>query len=148
MKSYFLTLLLCLAAASAMAGDGRIEISQDMVPLVIANGGSYVLTEDLAGSSGQNGITINADNVTLDLNGFQLSGGGGSLDVRANYSRFLQRGINQGQELAYMVTGGQFRHDSTVLSMDGNLAIQAMRKQAAVCIEYSHPGLITTGFYS
>jgi hypothetical protein len=47
-----------------------------------------------------------------------------------------------------MVAGGQFRDNPAITGMDGYLAIEAMRKQAAVCVEYSHPGLIATGLYA
>lgn len=46
---------------------------------IITTGGSYYLTSNITGASGKNGITINADNVTLDLNGFALVGVAGSL---------------------------------------------------------------------
>ena len=71
-------LLLC--ASIAAAGDGRIEISQDMMPYEITQPGSYVVTENLTGSSASNGITIKADDVTIDLNGFALIEVPGSLD--------------------------------------------------------------------
>lgn len=37
-------------ASTAAAGDGRTEISQDMMPLTIDSPGSYVLTENLTAS--------------------------------------------------------------------------------------------------
>ena len=46
---------------------------------IISNSGSYYLTGNVTGASGKNGIVINADNVTVNLNGFTLSGGNGSL---------------------------------------------------------------------
>jgi hypothetical protein len=49
------------------------------LPFTIAVPGAYYLAGNLAGVSGQNGITIAADNVTLDLMGFTLTGGAGSL---------------------------------------------------------------------
>lgn len=65
---------------SGHAGDGRIEISQaDMAspPYVIANSGSYVLTENLTvTNAGVYGIDVQVDNVTIDLNGFSLHGPG------------------------------------------------------------------------
>jgi len=45
------------------------------LPFTIGAAGSYFLTANLTGASGANGITVNADNVTIDLNGFVLSGG-------------------------------------------------------------------------
>ncbi len=54
-------------------GDGSDQF-------VISSPGSYYLTSNVLGASGKNGIAINADNVTLDLNGFALIGAGGSLN--------------------------------------------------------------------
>jgi hypothetical protein len=45
---------------------------------IISQPGSYYLTGNLVGESGKTGISIQADFVTLDLNGFQLAGGGGT----------------------------------------------------------------------
>jgi hypothetical protein len=69
-----------MLAGACLAGDGRIEISQNLVPVTITNAGSYVLTENITGSPGTNAITIAADGVTLDLNGFTMRGVPGSLD--------------------------------------------------------------------
>jgi parallel beta-helix repeat protein len=44
------------------------------LPCTISNSGSYYLTTNLFGSDGQDGIIVNANNVTLDLNGFILDG--------------------------------------------------------------------------
>ena len=41
---------------------------------VISQPGSYYLTGNINGSGGKNGISIQADGVTLDLNGFALIG--------------------------------------------------------------------------
>ena len=46
---------------------------------VISNSGSYYLTTNIAGVSGKDGIDVNANNVTLDLNGFSVIGVSGSL---------------------------------------------------------------------
>ncbi|QOJ00347.1 MAG: hypothetical protein HRU70_07525 [Phycisphaeraceae bacterium] len=47
-------------------------------PIVIQSPGSYYLASNIVGVSGQDGIRITADNVTLDLNGFTVSGVSGS----------------------------------------------------------------------
>ena len=44
------------------------------IPYTITNRGSYYLTQNLSDVLGTNGITIAASDVTLDLNGFVLSG--------------------------------------------------------------------------
>jgi len=58
--------------------EPRTPISS--LPLVITNSGSYYLTGNLTGISGTNGVTVRANNVTIDLNGFTLSGVNGSAD--------------------------------------------------------------------
>ncbi|HJT95422.1 MAG TPA: hypothetical protein VJ777_26370 [Mycobacterium sp.] len=50
------------------------------VPFTINTGGRYYLTRNLTGSAGQSGVTIAADNVTLDLGGFTLVGVNGSVN--------------------------------------------------------------------
>ena len=46
---------------------------------IIRTPGSYYLTGNITGASGKHGISVQADDVTLDLNGFALvSGGGGA----------------------------------------------------------------------
>lgn len=50
------------------------------LPFIISQPGSYYFTTNLTGQAGTNGITIVADNVTIDLNGFTLIGVPGSLD--------------------------------------------------------------------
>jgi len=44
---------------------------------IISQPGSYYLTTNLVATGNQNGITILTNNVILDLNGFDLQGGGG-----------------------------------------------------------------------
>lgn len=51
-----------------------------VLPFTISQCGRYFLTECLTGVSGQHGVTIDADDVTLDLKGFSLTGVPGSLD--------------------------------------------------------------------
>jgi parallel beta-helix repeat protein len=48
------------------------------LPFTVTASGSYYLTTNLTGTTGQNGIVIQADDVTLDLNGFTLRGVTGS----------------------------------------------------------------------
>ena len=55
--------------------EPRTPISQPVsFPIQINAPGSYYFTENITGVISQHGIVINADNVTLDLNGFTLSG--------------------------------------------------------------------------
>jgi parallel beta-helix repeat protein len=48
------------------------------VPYNVAVPGSYYLTDNLYGGVGQTGITVSVSDVTIDLNGFALTGGAGS----------------------------------------------------------------------
>ena len=66
-----------LLQCAALAGDGRIELSQlDFAapPYVISSSGSFLLTEDITvTNSSVDGIQITAPDVTIDLNGFTLA---------------------------------------------------------------------------
>ena len=70
----------CWLVASGVlivADNGRTPIYE--LPLTIDEPGSYFLSRDVTGVAGQNGIIINASDVTIDLNGFALIGVPGSL---------------------------------------------------------------------
>src|SRR5579863_4016947 len=81
-----LTILLAFAPA-ALAVDGTVLINQSTItnglpgcptgghfPIVICQSGSYRLSGNLTVPANTDGIDINADNVTLDLNGFSILG--------------------------------------------------------------------------
>ncbi len=68
------------------------------LPFSITQSGSYILTKDLTGVSGQNGITLDAPNVTIDLKGFALAGVPGAL------SGIAETGVNSHAGL--VVTNG------------------------------------------
>jgi len=78
MKTLLLRVLLCGvcfgSTTALMAQDPRTPISS--LPYSVATQGSYYLTANLTANGSTQGITISADNVTLDLNGFALVGGG------------------------------------------------------------------------
>jgi parallel beta-helix repeat protein len=54
--------------------EPRTPISS--LPFTINASGSYYVTGNLTGVAGQDGITVNADDVTMDLGGFELIGPG------------------------------------------------------------------------
>ena len=64
------------APAPTMKSLAQIEprTSISSLPFTISTPGSYYLTTNLTASAGLGGITIAANNVTLDLNGFVLQG--------------------------------------------------------------------------
>ena len=89
----------------AIQPTNRVQLNAQSVtlPYVIANPGSYVLTSNLTGTVGNDGILINADDVTLDLNGFALAGLGGEPadgdGIRVNDARLnitVRNGIIRG----------------------------------------------------
>lgn len=67
------------------AVDPRTAISASSTPgnatsvFRITTSGSYYLTSNFSGVAGKNGISIECDDVTLDLNGFTVQGVAGSL---------------------------------------------------------------------
>src|SRR5262249_35054746 len=63
-------------------------------PFTITNSGSYYLTGNLTGVAGTNGITINADNVTLDLEGFALKGATGWISLSGILVRSPHKNIH------------------------------------------------------
>lgn len=64
--------------STAPACDVRTPI--DAIPATLAQSGSYYLAASLTGLSGQSGITVLADDVSIDLNGHVLYGVPGSQD--------------------------------------------------------------------
>jgi hypothetical protein len=100
--------------ASAVA-QSAVATPIGSLPYTINQSGSYYVTGNLDGSSG--GIDITADNVTLDLMGFTLDGGGSVNDfgikiqsVRKNVTikngtvrRFGDTGISQSYNPSYFI---------------------------------------------
>lgn len=86
-RLFLFALAFALAQATALAVDGQVLINQSTVmaaggfPYIISQPGSYKLSGNLTMNTTQNGnyngldiaILINANNVTLDLNGFSLT---------------------------------------------------------------------------
>lgn len=62
---------------TANPAEPRIPITGPL-PVTISTSGSHYLTSSLSGVSGEDGITIVTNNVTIDLNGFALVGVPGS----------------------------------------------------------------------
>ena len=82
-------------AVVAPAPDAqRIPIRAADLPLVINEPGSYYLTEDAHVATDNHGITIAADHVTLDLNGYRLRGPGKSFQSANNASAVRVNGTH------------------------------------------------------
>jgi hypothetical protein len=86
-----------LASSSASAADGQIVITHAKVlagdvtanddpgyPATLSSPGSYILGSNLAPGSGLDAIVAAAPDITIDLNGFRISGGpaGGANNAR------------------------------------------------------------------
>jgi hypothetical protein len=83
--------------ASTPGPEPRIAVNATNTPgdadsvYRISQGGSYYLAGNVSGEVGKHGIQISASNVTLDLNGFALIGGSGTLD---GVNIATSRGVN------------------------------------------------------
>ena len=88
LASMFFAAAMLAWAASAGAVDGTIEINDAKVKAAggcpykitaVTNSGSYRLTGNLSAPAGTEGIDVSANNVTIDLNGFSITGPGSSV---------------------------------------------------------------------
>jgi parallel beta-helix repeat protein len=128
-------------AASAGAVDGTIEINQAKViaaggfPYVISASGSYRLTGNLTDSSTSfAAISVTAANVTIDLNGFTITGPGGGLGSTTG------RGIDGFTAVALTVENG------TVTKFGGEAGIRTGNNGIVRNVHVSANGLgIVTG---
>ncbi|MFT3684362.1 MAG: hypothetical protein QM783_05445 [Phycisphaerales bacterium] len=64
---------------STGASDGRIPIAGGTTSVTLSEPGSYVLTGNLRGTAGTNAVTIQSDDVDLDLNGFVITSSSATL---------------------------------------------------------------------
>jgi len=74
-----------LAEFYVIAGSRGVGTEIKSLPYTISSAGFYYIKKDLSCAAGSNGITITADNATLDLMGFSLIGPGGGLDYHGIY---------------------------------------------------------------
>lgn len=76
--------LMCMLMATISFAGGGPSIPISKLPHTISESGSYYITSNLTCTSGTI-ITIDADDVTLDLKGFTIIGGG----ISANYGIYV-----------------------------------------------------------
>lgn len=81
MKSlHVLSAAILTQALSAFAADGRIEINQALIeaeggfPYTIDAPGSYLLTGPLVAPASSDALVLDANDISLDLNGFSITG--------------------------------------------------------------------------
>jgi hypothetical protein len=93
------------AAGGARAVDGVFEVNHTSVlaaggyPFAIGTSGSYVLTSSLTPPAGVGAIVVAAPDVTLDLNGFSVTGSGivaTGIDAGPNAGLTVRNGIVSG----------------------------------------------------
>ena len=106
---------------------------------IISQPGSYYLASNLTGASGKNGILIAADNVTINLNGFTLTGvPGASLGITTSGSHRGSRVLN-GRLTDWpgggikIVGAGAMASDITVLNSGGAIVFD---QQAATLVTH------------
>ena len=79
----------------------------------ITQGGSYYLTENFTGESGKHGIDITVSNVTLDLNGFTITGVADSLNgIRVSAHRGRNIVIRNGIVRGFAASGVFCEHNA------------------------------------
>ncbi len=85
-------IVLSVLSVTLLAGDltppaGGVQPTDrniiSALPFTISSPGSYVVTGELQTTPGANGITVNANHVTIDLAGFSLIGNGGGTGILA-----------------------------------------------------------------
>lgn len=84
--------------------EPRTPISS--LPFTINTPGSYYLTGNLTGTAGQNGIVVTAEDVTIDLNGFRLSGPGENGIVGTARTTVRNGGVNGWSQTGVFAAGG------------------------------------------
>lgn len=107
-----------LLCTSAFADDGQIDISS--VPITITEPGSYVVVQNLTVTAlDTHGIVIEASDVTLDLNGFTLTGpgktaGSSGSGIFVDDSSFSRTTVRNGTVRDWRYNGVDVGSDSTV----------------------------------
>src|SRR5262245_4847684 len=122
-RTFMTCLLLAVAAISEVwADEGRIPI---FGPVIITQPGHYILTKDISAPIGGNGIAIQSDNVTVDLNGHQVTAvanftlsaigiADGSRDITLRSGRIA--GGNAGITYSSTTVGARLEIDSLEIS--------------------------------
>jgi hypothetical protein len=75
MLTVSIAVVVCMLSAPAFAGDVKLLKQPSAFPLLINNAGSYRLKSNITvPDANTTAISITADNVTLDLNGYSITG--------------------------------------------------------------------------
>ncbi len=107
-----------------VTGGGGVGTKITTLPYIVNNPGFYYLTGNLSSLSGP-GITINADDVTIDLMGFRLqgngSGGGPGIDLNGKKNVEIRNGSLTGWGTAIDNTVSANNHRLINLRIEGNM---------------------------
>ncbi len=101
MGTVALLAIMSLAVSASASGPTKLK-QPSSFPLVISKSGSYVLASDITvPSANTTAISVQADNVTIDLNGFSIlgpgtSGSGNGIDVPGGQNTAVLNGSVQG----------------------------------------------------
>lgn len=122
---------------------------------VISASGSYYLSGNITGTSGKKGIKITASNVTLDLNGFSMIGGGVADDAintpvfpatqniiirNGNILNWVKEGVD-----AYYTSNCRIENVQVASSLNGYGIITGPGSSIAGCnVRGSGAGIVTT----
>ena len=150
--------LILVIPAFSYAADGKIKIGQTpstIFPIVIDTSGSYILTSNLQVSTTFNCIQIAADNVTLDLNGFALTGPGtGSAGHGIYVNGYNNITIMNGTVRDFMSTGIYFLSSTKIQLKDlkctnnGQRGIYVENATVANCIAEENGNTGIRAYYS
>jgi hypothetical protein len=118
---------------------------------IISQPGSYYLTGNIVGAGGYAGILINCSNVTLDLNGFELRGGGGAsfgIETVSSNDVVIRNGLVDGwTQAGVYVAGGGGNIVSGIVARANGTGIYATAR-GAVITDCAATGNTAAGFDS
>lgn len=136
-------LIALFACASVQAGESLQCTTITSVPITISAAGSYCLTGDLT-TSATTAITIQADNVVLDLNNHTLRGPGGS----------GSNGIYANQHRGLRIHNGTLRGFANAINIDDHNSpftyggVSSRHEVNDLHVEGAYTGITVIGSYS
>jgi hypothetical protein len=115
------------------------------LPLTITAPGSYYLTRNLTGAVGQDGITVNADDVTIDLNGFMLAGPGANGIVAVGARIAIRNGTVSGWSQTGITAGAGALVENIRASNNPGRGISAGNNSVVQSCTVTNSGTVAAG---
>lgn len=130
--------LIALAGGAALAADGRIPIVKPAAgwPFTITAAGSYYLTEDLFEAAPTEFIHVDADNVTIDLEGHAIRTNGTTMPLVKNINDRTQIRVTNG----FLIKGSAAVQFNRGAAGTGNYVVDHLR-----CIDQTMTGIAILG---